>query len=336
MRKLEIRAFLGLILTVLLVFAPFPGGFAFADNTTTLTATADATINQGSATTNYGTTPAINAAVPLSTAVQRALVKFTLTSVPAAIKAAYLKMTLTSTGAPAPSASTQAVHTVTGATLWTEGNVTWNNRIAGTAWTSAGGDYVPQVISTQSSGTTNGATITWPVYWDGSNTNIVQLWKSGGLANNGLLIKDNTESGTANPNAVTATQVLSEAAASALWPTGYTTSATLPTSYGLYLAFIALGDAGTAPGAITGVTGGGLTFAYKAAIASGNLATTSLSRSELWWVMGTPTAGQVTVTFPSQTVSVTIIITSFTGFDPNDPLEPPGRPLATLVQPPRL
>jgi len=324
MRKLEIRAFLGLILTVLLVFAPFPGGLALADETTTLTATADATINQASATTNNGNATTINGAAPLTTAKQRALVKFDVSSIPAAIKAAYLKMTLTSTGAPAPSASTQAVHTVTGATLWTEGagganDVTWNNRTTGTAWTTAGGDYVATAINSQSSGTTNSATITWPVYTDGTNNNIVQLWRTGTLANNGLLIKDNTES--ANP--LTATQVLGEAVASGA-RTSWTTTGGLPTSYGLYLAFIALGDAGTAPTAITAVTGGGLTWTNAAAIQSGvGTGQGSFARSELWRAIGTPTGTPpltVTASWASQTVSVTIIVTQFTGFDPNAPL----------------
>jgi hypothetical protein len=316
MRKLEIRTFLGLILTVLLVFAPFPGGLAFADNTTTLTATADATINQASATTNNGNATTINGAAPLTTAKQRALVKFDVSSIPAAIKAAYLKMTLTSTGAPAPSASTQAVHTVTGATLWTEGagganDVTWNNRTTGTAWTTAGGDYVATAINSQSSGTTNSATITWPVYTDGANNNIVQLWRTGALVNNGLLIKDDTELG----NPLTATAVLAETFTSGN-KNSFTTTGTLPTSYGLYIAAISKG--GTVAGVIsdvTSVTGGGLTWANVGR--QDNTSTTNYGTVEVWYAIGTPTATTVTANFPRVKQAASIVITRFTGFDPN-------------------
>ena len=320
MRKLEVRAFLGLILTVLLVFAPFPGGLAFADNTTTLTTpTADATINQASATTNYGNATTINGAAPLTTAKQRALVKFDVSSIPAAIKAAYLKMTLTSTGAPAPSASTQAVHTVTGATLWTEGagganDVTWNNRTTGTAWTTAGGDYVATAINSQSSGTTNGALITWPVYSDGTNTNIVQKWKAGTLANNGLLIKDNTEPG--DPLTVRETQTGTAPSATI---TSVSTSTALTASYGLFLA--AIGKNNTT--AVSSVSGGGLTFTYVGA--QNNTKTpTPNGRIEIWYAKGTPTAGTVTASFPSATQAASIVVTRFTGFDPNSPLGTPA------------
>jgi len=319
MRKFEVRGLLAFILTVLLVLAPFPGGFAFADNTTTLTATADATINQASLTSNYGASTTIRAAAPLTTAKQRALVQFDVSSIPAAIKAAYLKMTLTSTGAPAPSASTQAVHTVTNA--WTEGtgtdaapassNASWNYRTGTTAWTTAGGDYLATPINTQSSGTTNGATITWPVYTDGTNTNIVQLWKSGGLTNNGLLVRDSTEPG----NPLTATAVLAETFASGN-KSSFTTTGILPTSYGLYIAAISKG--GTVAGVIsdvTSVTGGGLTWANVGR--QDNTSTTNYGTVEVWYAIGTPTATTVTANFPRVKQAASIVITRFTGFDPN-------------------
>jgi len=313
MRKLEIRAFLGLILTVLLVFAPFPGGLAFADNTTTLQATADATINQASATTNYGNATTITGAAPLTTAKQRALVQFDVSSIPAAIKAAFLKMTLTSTGAPT-TASTQAVHRITNA--WTEGaggtsDATWTNRTTGTAWTTAGGDYLATAINTQSSGTTNGATITWPVYTDGTNNNIVQLWRTGTLTNTGLLIKDNTEPG--NPLTVRETQTGTVTGTIA----AVSTSTPLTASYGLFLAAIAK----TVPAnVVTGVSGGGLTFS-KAGVQN-NINTSG--RVEIWYVVGTPTAGTVTASFTSAAQAASIAVTRFTGFDPNSPLGTPA------------
>jgi len=314
MRKLEIRAFLGLILTVLLVFAPFPGGLAFADNTTTLQASADATINQASATTNYGNATTITGAAPLTTAKQRALVQFDVSSIPAAIKAAFLKMTLTSTGAPT-TASTQAVHRITNA--WTEGaggtsDATWTNRTTGTAWTTAGGDYyTTQAINTQSSGTANGATITWPVYTDGAYTNIVQLWRAGGLTNTGLLIRDNTEPG--NPLTVRETQTGTVTGTIA----SVSTSSNLTASYGLFLAAIAK----TVPAnVVTGVSGGGLTWANVGGQNNNN----TTGRIEIWYAKGTPTAGTVTASFTSAAQAASIVVTRFTGFDPNSPLGTPA------------
>ena len=321
MRKLEVRGLLAFILTVLLVLAPFPGGFAFADNTTALTATADATINQASLTSNYGASTTIHAAAPLTTAKRRTLVQFDVSSIPAAIKAAYLKMTLTATGAPAPSASTQAVHTVTN--VWTEGTGTdavptttdasWSNRTGTTAWTTAGGDYVATAVSTQSSGTANGALITWPVYSDGTNTNIVQKWKAGTLANNGLLVKDSTEPG----NPLTFWETPTGTATGTI--AAVSTSTALTASYGLFLAAIGKNNTTT----VTSVSGGGLTFTYVGA--QNNTKTPApTGRIEIWYVKGTPTAGTVTATFPSATQAASIVVTRFTGFDPNSPLGTPA------------
>jgi outer membrane protein assembly factor BamB len=183
------RAFC-LILALLLVC---PAPVLRADEVSTLTAVADAALQSALASTNDGTS-AILRALGESSATMRSLVRFDLSSISssAAIKVANLKMKVSS----APLASrTLAVHRITGATQWTENGVTWTSR-DGTApnnWATPGGDFSITPVSTQASGTTPGATIDWTVLSDGVLPNIPQDWLNNPSNNNGLLVKDVTE-----------------------------------------------------------------------------------------------------------------------------------------------
>ncbi len=160
-----------------------------ADEITTLTAVADATLSQGSSTTNDGTSAILRVLGVTSNSV-RSLVRFDLSPVPssAAVKVANLRMKI----AQAPvSSHNMAAHRVTGSTQWTEGGVSWDSR-DGTVpnnWAAPGGDISVNAISTQPSGTTSGATLTWPILSDGSVSNIAQDWVSTPANNNGLLVK---------------------------------------------------------------------------------------------------------------------------------------------------
>ncbi len=179
-----------LTLVALLILPATP---LHADEITTLTAVADATLSQGLSTTNDGTSAILRVLGVTSSSI-RSLVRFDLSPVPssAAVKVANLKMKI----AQAPvSSHNMAAHRVTGSTQWTEGGVTWDSR-DGTVpnnWATPGGDFSASPISTQPSGTTNGAILTWPILSDGSVSNIAQDWVNAPANNDGLLVKSVTE-----------------------------------------------------------------------------------------------------------------------------------------------
>ncbi len=190
----RIRRTVCLVLVALLVA---PASALRADEITTLTAVADATLLQGSATTNDGTS-AILRVLGETSEVMRSLVRFDLSSISssAAVKVAQLKMRV----AQAPNSSrTQEARRVTGTTPWNETSVTWTSR-DGTVpnnWGTPGGDIGASPISTQPSGTSNGAVLTWPILSDGAVPNIPQDWVTTPANNQGLIIKDAVETNPA-------------------------------------------------------------------------------------------------------------------------------------------
>lgn len=188
------RQSLSLLLVMMFLF---PSSALRADEIVTLTAVADTTVQSALATTNDGSA-AIVRVLAEAAATRRLLVRFDLSSIPstAAVKVADLKMKIST---PPAASHNQAAHRVTGATQWTEGGVTWDSR-DGTApnnWATPGGDFSATAINTQPSGTTAGATITWPILTDGIVPNIPQDWLSNPANNLGLLVKEPTETAAA-------------------------------------------------------------------------------------------------------------------------------------------
>jgi outer membrane protein assembly factor BamB len=169
----------------------FPAAPAQADEVTTLVASADATLQQGTPAGNFGggTT---NQARSEAANNYRKLVQFSFAPIDptAAVKTSTLRLRVDT--AP-PASRSQAVHRVTGATPWDENSVTWNTRDGATAWGSPGGDFDATPADTQASGTTSGATVSWTVLSDGTASNIPQGWLDGSVVNNGLLVKDTVE-----------------------------------------------------------------------------------------------------------------------------------------------
>ncbi len=173
----------------------FPGPGARAEEVTTLTAVADATIKQGSPSSNDGSSAEVESRSESSNNF-RGLVRFDLTSIAAtsAIKTSFLNMRLTT---PPPASRSQAVHRVTGSPQWAELGVTWNSRDGVTNWTTAGADFNATAAGTQPSGTTQGATVQWTILGDGTVSNIPQGWLDGSVLNRGLLVKDVSEDAAA-------------------------------------------------------------------------------------------------------------------------------------------
>jgi len=124
-----------------------------------------------------------------SNVARRAIVQFDISRIPrSGIKAASLQMLLDT--APTPNSRTWEVHSITSFIGFALGrDITWTNRTNQTAWTVAGADFNATAINSQSTGTTNGATLTWNVL------SAVRTW-FGGIPpdpNYGFLIKDSAE-----------------------------------------------------------------------------------------------------------------------------------------------
>lgn len=151
---------------------------------------ADAWIDQtpGSTATNHGGDTTLRVTSFRTGGVsqnQRALVEFDASSIPSSgIKLATLTLFMST----APSASrTYQTRRIT--SLWTESDVSWANRLAGTAWAAAGGDVSGAVTSTSTSGTTSGVFLNWDLTVD------VQRYfgSAAPSANYGTLIRDQTQ-----------------------------------------------------------------------------------------------------------------------------------------------
>jgi RHS repeat-associated protein len=73
------------------------------------------------------------------------------------------------------------------ATSASNSNATWNNRKTATPWTTAGGDFVSTPADTR----TQSATTGWQYFYP---TQLVQNWLDGAAVNDGVFIKETTES----------------------------------------------------------------------------------------------------------------------------------------------
>ncbi|MGH9775236.1 MAG: DNRLRE domain-containing protein [Candidatus Acidiferrales bacterium] len=153
----------------------------------------DAWIDQSSTSANHGsdTTLQIQSFINGTSQNQRALVMFDLSSIPrSGIKAATLSLFMST--APTSGRAYIAERIID---LWTEGNASWNNRLAGTPWGTpgGGGDFSSTGSATLSTGTTNGTTLFWIV------TPLVQKYfsQTPPLPNYGFIVRD------ANENSVT-------------------------------------------------------------------------------------------------------------------------------------
>jgi chromosome segregation ATPase/regulation of enolase protein 1 (concanavalin A-like superfamily) len=108
----------------------------------------------------------------------RPILRFDLSSIPASAvidRATFSLYMSSGLGNPL----TVSVHRVTA--TWNEAQVTWNDRLTGTAWGTAGGDYAGYVIAQ--------ATIDNTAGWKSWNvTQLVDLWYRGRVPNQGLLV----------------------------------------------------------------------------------------------------------------------------------------------------
>lgn len=136
----------------------------------------DSYMDRQSANTNHGADPIllIDGRGP---DIYRPILRFDLSTIPGGvvIDEATLSVYMTSG---IGNAFTATVHHVTAA--WDEAQVTWNERIVGTAWATPGGDYDPHAIAVVSLDNAPG--------WKTANlTQVVDLWYRGRISNYGIV-----------------------------------------------------------------------------------------------------------------------------------------------------
>ena len=112
----------------------------------------------------------------------RAIMRFDLTTVPAGVVIDSAVLNLYQNGATGDSGIIGSVHEVIA--NWVENQVTWDDRITGTAWAApaGGGDYDSHVIAQATLDNTVPVWETWNI------TQLVDLWYRGVRTNNGLII----------------------------------------------------------------------------------------------------------------------------------------------------
>ena len=152
---------------------------------------ADTQLDASSSTTNFGTATSLNVAARGSTGqAARSVIQFDLTSLPnIGVKRADMSLTVTSVG---NKNGSYEAHLVT--SLWTELGATWTNRVAGTPWTTAGGDFSATITAATPINANTPGTYTWGLTTD------VQNWYSGSQ-NFGHLLLENPSSGN-DPNGI--------------------------------------------------------------------------------------------------------------------------------------
>lgn len=155
-----------------------------AQTTITLNPTKDTYLNRALRGTNYGTDNTMNVR-RYSNLQQRTIIEFDISSIPAGATIISAELRLTQYN------WTYYTDNITAYPLtqsWSESGATWNNRIAGSAWTNAGGTY----NNSYSAQTSVGGNLNYA--WD--LTSMVSAWHSATLDNNGIvLIAENETSG---------------------------------------------------------------------------------------------------------------------------------------------
>jgi hypothetical protein len=160
----------------------------------TLTATEDAGIwnnNAGDELKNYGSCNILYLNGPATTAKDRALIRYDLSSIPATATITSATVRLVKIGG-STTARNVSIHRVTN--NWTEGTAgcggtagvaNWQQRMTATPWTTAGGDFDATATATLSVGANAAYSFT--------ATSLVQGWVNSSFSNHGILAKFTTE-----------------------------------------------------------------------------------------------------------------------------------------------
>lgn len=252
-----------IIASILLIFSTS----TLLSQTVTLTSIADNDIFLGSPTRNYGQSPYMYI-IQGSSVMDRGLVKFDLSGIPSNAIITSATLTLVKIGIDI-NAMNIATHQIT--SPWTEGTggikgkldvSNWIQRVAGTNWTTAGGDYNLTAETTTS--VSNNGSYTWSI------PAMVQNWVTTPSINHGVLLKSTTEAGSTIQH-VFATREYTPAADQPKLVVTYTTTPIIttgtisPTTY-------CSGSSVNVPFTIIGTFSEGNVFTAQLSDASGNFA----------------------------------------------------------------
>jgi hypothetical protein len=115
--------------------------------------------------------------------VQRTLMSFDLSGIPAGQQIVSATLTLTARNADGNNSGglNMDVHAVT--TPWLASQVTWISASTGNTWGTAGGDFDPFIYATSNANPSTNDPVTWDL------ANLVQGWYDGSIPNEGLLLK---------------------------------------------------------------------------------------------------------------------------------------------------
>lgn len=175
---------------VLASFIPEPTTtIAFQDGvapTAGYSGTSDTYINEGAATTNYGTVDTLmldgNDGTEFSSA---ALMKFDLSSIPAG--SVILSATLILNSINATAASYPIYRLLRN---WNASQATWNNYATGSAWTTAGAQGAGTDYDATTLGNVTGGTGATSIALNAAGVGVVQSWVNGNLSNFGMITRN--------------------------------------------------------------------------------------------------------------------------------------------------
>lgn len=280
-----------IIAIILLIFSTL----TLQAQTVTLTSIADNDIFLGNPTRNYGQSPYMYV-IQGSSVIDRSLVKFNLSSIPSNATITSATLTLVKIGID-NDAMNIATHQITNP--WTEGTggsngkpeeSNWNQRVAGTNWTTAGGDFNPTAETTTS--VSNNGSYTWNI------PAMVQNWVTTPGINHGVLLKSTTEAGSIYQHVFASREYPTVTDRPKLVVT-YTTTPTIATGAISPITYCS-GASVNVPFTITGTFTGGNVFTAQLSNASGSFA----SPVSIGTLTGT-TSGTISATIPIATASGT-------------------------------
>ena len=143
---------------------------------------ADTFIDEEYASTNYGTNSALKTDSEESKPL-RTLLQFDFSTMPGPIQSATLYLYMYESNG----STTDQVNAHRLTAEWTELDATWNRRLSGVNWATAGGDYASQVESSFVVSQTGWKTL--------DLTTLAEQWRTGAVANYGLILESPFASG---------------------------------------------------------------------------------------------------------------------------------------------
>jgi hypothetical protein len=181
------KAILSLTFVVLLAFLP---ANVFADIATIQPSYQDVTIYDGFPDNNYNHLSYISV-IGRGSSPMRCLVQFDLSSIPLGSKIVSANLSLYYLDRPTVDPVGRIYWAYRVSQSWHEGLATWNTYDGSNPWTTPGSDYTTTGGASAVVPSTLDTWMTWDV------TDIVKAWIENGQSNDGFVVRDGNETGTA-------------------------------------------------------------------------------------------------------------------------------------------